>query len=104
VDGLNNFHVGFPDTLPAEGDLVDPTSYPVCWEQLNIPVQISKLVDMECDTAVTEAAQYQYVIIQSLDTIGERLCLAEVGVYEPGQYAVAFVLFVTQAASHKYDI
>ena len=103
MDGLNNFHVGFPDTLPVTGDLVDPTSYPVCWEQLNIPVQISKLVDMECDTAVTEAAQYQYVIVQSLDSETEKLCLAEVGVYEPGQYAVAFVLFVIYAVSLKHD-
>jgi len=103
VDGLNNFQVGFLDTLPAEGYLVDPASYPICGSQLNIAVQPSKLVELDCDTSVSEAAQYQYVIIQSLDTVGERLCLAEVDVYAPRQYAVAFVLFVIQAASHKYD-
>jgi len=102
VDGLNNFQVGFPDALPAAGDLVDITSYPICGSQLNIAVQVGKLVELECDTAVSEAAQYQYVIIQSLDTVGEKLCLAEIGVYEPGQYAVAFVLFVIQAASHTH--
>jgi len=94
VGGLNNFQVGFPDALPAEGDLVDITSYPICGSQLNIAVQVGKLVELDCDRTVSEAAQYQYVIIQSLDTIGERLCLAEVGVYEPRQYAVALVLFV----------
>ena len=94
VGGLNNFQVGFPDALPAEGDLVDITSYPICGSQLNIAVQVGKLVELDCDRTVSEAAQYQYVIIQSLDTIGERLCLAEIRVYEPGQYAVAFVLFV----------
>jgi len=94
VDGLYNFQVGFLNALPAEGDSVDITSYPICGSQLNIPVQVSKLVELECDRTVSEAAQYQYVIIQSLDTIGERLCLAEIRVYEPGQYAVAFVLFV----------
>ena len=103
VDGLNNFQVGFPDALPAEGDLVDITSYPICGSQLNIPVQVSKLVELDCDRTVSEAAQYQYVIIQSLDTETERLCLAEVGVYEPGQYAVAFVLFVIHAVSLKHD-
>ena len=103
VDGLNNFQVGFPDALPAAGDLVDITSYPICGSQLNIAVQVGKLVELECDTTVSEAAQYQYVIIQSLDTVGEKLCLAEIGVYEPGQYAVAFVLFVIHAVSQKYD-
>jgi len=94
VDGLYNCQVGFLDALPAEGDSVDITSYPICGSQLNIPVQVGKLVELDCDRTVSEAAQYQYVIIQSLDTIGERLCLAEIRVYEPGQYAVAFVLFV----------
>jgi len=94
VDGLNNFQVGFPNALPAEGDLVDITSYPICGSQLNIAVQVGKLVELECDTTVSEAAQYQYVIIQSLDTESEKLCLAEIGVYEPGQYVFAFVLFV----------
>jgi len=94
VGGLNNFQVGFPDALPAEGDSVDITSYPICGSQLNIAVQVGKLVELDCDRTVSEAAQYQYVIIQSLDTIGERLCLAEIRVYEPRQYAVAFVLFV----------
>ena len=103
VDGLNNFQVGFPDALPAEGDSVDISSYPICGSQLNIPVQVSKLVELDCDGTVSEAAQYQYVIIQSLDTIGEKLCLAEVGVYEPGQYAVVFVLFVIHAVSFKHD-
>ena len=103
VDGLNNFQVGFPDALPAEGDLVDITSYPICGSQLNIPVQVGKVVELDCDRTVSEAAQYQYVIVQSLDTETERLCLAEVGVYEPGQYAVAFVLFVIHAVSLKHD-
>jgi len=94
VYGLNNFQVGFPDALPAEGDLVDISSYPICGSQLNVPVQVGKLVELKCDATVSEAAQYRYVIVQSLDTETERLCLAEVGVYEPGQYAVAFVLIV----------
>jgi len=83
VDGLNNFQVGFTDALPAEGDSVDITSYPICGSQLNIAPQVSKLVELDCDATVSNASQYQYVIIQSLDTIGETLCLAEVGVYPP---------------------
>jgi len=103
VDGLNNFQVGFPDALPADGDLVDITSYLLCGSQLNIPVQVGKVVELKCDRTVSQAAQYRYVIVQSLDTETEKLCLAEVGVYEPGQYAVAFVLFVIHAVSQKYD-
>jgi len=103
VDGLNNFQVGFTDALPAEGDSVDITSYPICGEQLNVAPQVSKPVELDCDATVSNASQYQYVIIQSIDTESERLCLSEVGVYETRQYVVAFVLFVIQAASHKYD-
>ena len=102
VDGLDNFQVGFLDALPVEGDFVDHTSYPICGSQLNVSVQAGKLVELDCDTTVSEAAQYQYIIVQSLSRTAV-LCLAEVGVYEPGQYAVSFVLFAIQAASHKYD-
>jgi len=102
VDGLTNFQVGFPDTWLAEVPHPDITSYPICGSRLNVSVQAGKLVELDCDTTVSEAAQYQYIIVQSLLRSGV-LCLAEVGVYEPGQYAVSFVLFAIQAASHKYD-
>jgi len=35
---------------------------------------------------------YQYVIIHSLDTSAEKMCIAEVCVYEPSQYAITLVL------------
>ena len=82
VNALDNFHVGFPSTMPAEGDSVDPESYPLCGEIENVAVESSKQYDFTCpETDV----QYQYVIVQRTDTTGERLCLAEVGVYDRGQ-------------------
>jgi len=71
--------------LPDEGDEVDPDSYPVCGEKSNYPAQIGEIIELECPE--TEE-QYQYVIIQSTDAAAERLCLAEVGVYEPGQCTI----------------
>jgi len=87
VDGLNNLQIGFPDTLPVENNPVPTNSYPICASLINEPPAVGKLVELECNKTVTAAAQYQYVIIQSLDTVQELLCIAEVGVYEPGQYA-----------------
>jgi len=88
VNGLNNFQVGFPSTLPFAGSAVSITSYPLCGTK-NIGVTIGQSVTVECETSTEK---YQYVIVQSIDTVAEKLCIAEVGVYEGGQYAVTFVL------------
>lgn len=83
MDGLNNFQVGFPSTFPVEGSSVDPRSYVVCGVWSNMPVEAGADAVIEC----TESDElFRYVIIQSLDTTAERLCLAEVGVYPQSQY------------------
>ena len=85
MDGLDNYQVGFPATLPTVGVLLDPTSYPICGSVSGFVVSVGHQEDFSCPEELQEN-MYQYVVVQSLDVLAERLCLAEVGVYEPGQY------------------
>jgi len=95
VDALDNFQVGFLTAaqLPNEGDALDPTIYEdaLCGSKENFVVKAGLQVDFECPDELQEN-MYQYVVVQSLDPTAERLCLGEVGVYEPGQYAIMFIL------------
>ena len=84
VEGLDNFQVGMPSVWPREGELVDPGSYALCGTQQNIAVAVGKVVVVECPPT---DRQFRYVIVQSLDTGAEKLCLAEVGVFEAGQHS-----------------
>jgi len=47
-------------------------------------VDIGIQIAVECSPATTA----RYVIIQSLDTSAERLCIAEACVIEAGEYAI----------------
>jgi len=87
VNGLNNFRVGFPDALPTANTAVDVASYPVCGS-LTVGVNVGKVVTVKC---ASSSVMYQYIIIQSVDTSAEKLCLAEVCVNEAGQCAVTSV-------------
>jgi len=88
VSGLDYFRVGMPDSLPYVGSGVRPDSYQLCADSSRHTVSASKVLSVKCNNTVTS----RYVIVQSLDTTPERLCLAEVAVYPAGQYAVTFVL------------
>ena len=91
VHGLTDFQVGFLTYLPAEEEEIDYTTnpYPLCGEMTNQAVSISEVFTIECEETEEE---YRYVIIQSQDAAAERLCLAEVGVYAPGQCTITLVL------------
>ena len=106
VDALDNFQVGFLTAaqLPDEGTLLDPESYEdaLCGTKTNFVVQAGLQVDLECPDEVQET-MWQYVVVQSLDPTAERLCLAEVGVYEPGQYAITLILLHLRRESKKGD-
>jgi len=93
VNGLNNFQVGFPTALPTEGSAVATSSYDVCGTiDTGVPI-VGLVVTVDC-TSSTQ--QYRYVIVQSLDTSPEELCIAEVVVIEGGMYTI------TCASLHQY--
>jgi len=72
ANGLDNFQVGFLDTFPAAGSAIDPNSYTVC-STAHISVNIVK-IGVTCSVS----GIFRYVIVQSLDTAPEKLCIAEV--------------------------
>ena len=90
MNGLNNFQVGFPTALPTEGSAVATSSYDVCGTiDTGVPI-VGLVITIEC---ASSTQQYRYVIIQSLDTSAEELCIAEVSVDEvavdeEGLYAI----------------
>jgi len=89
VNGLNNFQVGFLTALPTSNTAIDMNSYTVCGS-VNTGVNVGLVITITC----TISGQYQYIIVQSKDTSAEKLCLAEVCVLEPGQYAVTFIVIL----------
>ena len=91
VNGLNYFQVGFPSELPSTTLAVDPASYPVCGV-VDVGVSGGLVINVDC----SETGLYQYVIVQSIDTSAEKLCIAEVCAFEAGQYAVTFAYYYTQ--------
>ena len=85
VNGLNYFQVGYMDGFPASGAAVEPSSYQVCGS-MTVSVFTGQMTSVYC----SQPYQFsQYVIIQSLDTKAEKLCIAELCVYEPSQCAFA---------------
>ena len=79
--------VGMPDTFFSSA--VNTSSYTVC-AMVKIEPTAGKVVNMSCRPSTQ---QFRYVIIQSLDTSPERLCIAEVAVYCTSQCAiVTFIL------------
>ena len=89
VDGLDNFRVGGITYQPTTDDLIYPDSYTVCADQNTHIVSNGFVLNVTCGTAVSS----RHIIIQSLDAVPERLCIAEVEMYEhmTGQYATTFV-------------
>jgi len=83
VNGLNDFAVGFLTALPAEGERVNTDTYTVCgtWNDV---VSTGLEIPVPCD-ASTLTSKWRYVIVQSLDTEAEQLCIADVCVKEGGQ-------------------
>jgi len=79
VNGLNNFQIGFPSTLPTAGSAVSTSSYDVCGSVSTPGVASGLVITLEC---ASSAQQYRYVIVQSLDTSAEQLCIAEIVVDE----------------------
>ena len=88
VRGLNNFAVGMRDDFPSWGSAVDTSSYTVCG-QARVNVTAGYVLDVRCPSLTR---QFRYVIVQSLDSSPENLCLAEVAVYCGSEYAVTFLL------------
>ena len=79
MNGLDNFQVGFLDTFPTVGSAIDPNSYIVCGS-VTIGVTTGLVLDVTCSVS----GIFRYVIVQSVDTHAEKLCLAEVCVQEGG--------------------
>jgi len=100
VNGLNNFQVGFPTALPTAGAAVDMNSYTVCGTRI-VGVTLGFEVTITC-AASTEL--HRYVIIQSRDTSAEALCIAEVCVNAPSQYAITFVLVQQQRCIQRLSL
>jgi len=80
VNGLNKFQVGTLSIWPTEGSAVDPSQYTVCGT-VSVSVYSGLVVPVNC---APSAQTFRYVIVQSLDTKSERLCIAEVAVFEAG--------------------
>jgi len=81
VSGLNNFRVGCLTSLPSHGTAINTGSYAVCNDLLT-GVSAGLVVTVGC----ASADSCRYVIIQSLDTSAEKLCIAEACVLETSQY------------------
>jgi len=60
---------------------------------MNVGVSVGKVINVDC---ISSTQQHRYVIVQSLDTAAEKLCIAEVCVYEGGQYTFTFVVIQQQ--------
>ena len=76
------------DVFPTKGSEVDPSSYTVC-ETMKVNATAGKVVTINC---LLSTQQFRYVIIQSLDSSPERLCIAEVAVYCTSQYTVTIII------------
>jgi len=50
---------------------------------MNVGVSVGKVINVDC---ISSTQQHRYVIVQSLDTAAEKLCIAEVSIYQGGQY------------------
>ena len=89
MDGLDNFRVGGNQPLQYPGATVNPDAYTegICATQTGHTVSTGLVLKVTCTTTVTT----QVVIIQSMDTAAERLCLAEVEVEIYGQYSTSSI-------------
>ena len=77
VKGVDNFQVGGQPNPMSKGQTIDIDSYNVCGVTNGRRVKAGKSIVVNCRKA---GLTTQYLIIQSLDTAPEQLCLGEVTV------------------------
>ena len=87
VEGLDNFQVGVRDAILFTGLVVSTTGdYTQCivggTAEQNPTIVPGNVIKVVCDAAIMG----RWVIIQSLDTVAEKLCLAEVVIEVFGEY------------------
>ena len=76
-DGLDNIEIGVMSALPTEGSAVTADSYTVCGRHSG-SVATTEKITVDC------VATVRYLVIRSLDTTPEQLCMAEVVVHPRG--------------------
>jgi len=67
-----------PAVLPSPGSAVNATSYTICgtWDiELLTPGGVVEI------TCVAYTQQFQYIIVQTLDSQPQQLCIAELAVH-----------------------
>jgi len=93
VDGVDNFQVGVRDAILFTGLVVATTGdYTPCMVggvAAQTPIVVAgNEVEVACDAGIMG----QWLIIQSLDTGAEKLCIGEVVVEVFGEYVSMFIL------------
>jgi len=92
VEDLDNFQVGVHPGPLFTGLTVPTDSYTTCLvggSPVQNPIVVAGYeIVVSCDAAISD----QWVIIQSLDTGPEKLCLGEVVIEVFGEYVSMFVL------------
>ena len=68
--------------MPSQGTAIKTDLYAVC-NDLQTGVSAGLVVTVDCVSSVESC---RYVIVQSLDTSAEKMCIAEACVLETGQY------------------
>jgi len=92
VEGLDNFQVGVHPGPLSTGLAVDKGSYTPCLVGGNAEQNPIIVAENEIEVACDSAVDGQWVIIQSLDTGAEKLCIGEVVIEVFGEYVSMFVL------------
>jgi len=77
---------------------VQTDSYTVCGK-VEVGVSEGLVLTVTCPISIA-TQQYRYVIVQSMDTAAEKLCIAEVCVNAASQYAVSYVRIVAATTLH----
>ena len=76
-----------PAVLPSPGSAVNATSYTICgtWEwdiESLIPGFVIPI------TCLAYTQQFQYIIVQTLDSQPQQLCIAELAVHAAGKLSL----------------
>ena len=79
--GLDNFDVGLSNVFPTEGSAVSVDSYTLCG-LYNDSVIARQNITVNCAPL---SQRFRYVVVRSSDDTAERLCIAEVAVYNASQ-------------------
>ena len=93
VQGLDNFQVGVRDDILFTGLVVATTGdYTPCLVGMNSVQSPIVVAGNEVEVACDAGIMGQWLIIQSLDTGAEKLCIGEVVVEVFGEYVSMFIL------------